>query len=276
MPRIPRICISTWADSSAATRKRLGKFARGRRQGFERARAQNEASQHPRILECDGHRARLSAHARGRRDRHDRHANARPHKPAHGVEIAHAHAKTRPVPGARHVLADIVAQGRIVVETHEGARCDLGIGDRFAVLEPIARRQDRHEPVGLERAHGKIAERDRVGRNAEIASRPFVGLNDDAALSHYIGQYVARAGHRPRFRVRVRDFDAVCRLVGAGIGVAIVPITAAVRMRRQTRVVPVALEDAWMLRRLVLCARAFETLPTAARKLAEALTRRSA
>lgn len=110
----------------------------------------------------------------------------------------------------------------------------------------------------------------------DLAVRPFVGLNGDAALSHYIGQYVARAGHRPRFRARVRDFDAVCRLVGAGIGVAIVPITAATRARRQTRIVPVALEDAWMLRRLVLCARSFETLPTAARKLAEALTRRSA
>ncbi|MFN7194529.1 MAG: LysR substrate-binding domain-containing protein [Rhodospirillales bacterium] len=187
----------------------------------------------------------------------------------------------------QHLVKFLVANPRIDVEIAEqpsyaiatsvaqGA-VDLGIAADSVPLGELAVR-----PFETDRLVAILPPGDRLRHRksiayAEIAARPFVGLNDDAALSHYIGQYVARAGHRPRFRVRVRDFDAVCRLVGAGIGVAIVPITAALRMRRQTRVVAVALEDAWMLRRLVLCARSFETLPAAARNLAEALARRSA
>jgi DNA-binding transcriptional LysR family regulator len=152
---------------------------------------------------------------------------------------------------------------------------DLGIAADSVDLGALATR-----PFRLDRLVAVVPKGDRLARRkdasfADIARRPFVALGNDAALSTYVGQYVARAGHRLRVRARLRDFDAVCRLAGAGVGVALVPVTAARRCRKAAGIAIVELSDRWMRRELTLCARDFGALPAAARALADALTRRT-
>ncbi len=164
---------------------------------------------------------------------------------------------------ASYAIPTMVAQGIV----------DLGIAADSVDLGSLQR-----HPFRIDRLVAVVPAADRLARRrkpmfADVAARPFVALATDAALSTYIGQYVARGGHTPRYRARVRDFDAVCRLAGAGVGVGIVPVTAARRCQRAARIAIVELGDAWMVRHLTLCARDFAGLPAAARALADALTR---
>jgi DNA-binding transcriptional LysR family regulator len=82
--------------------------------------------------------------------------------------------------------------------------------------------------------------------------------------------HAARAGHRLKLSVRLPDFDAVCQVVGSGVGVAVVPATAARRNRRSAfRIIP--LTDTWAPRRLMICVRSFAALPSPGQKLVEHL-----
>jgi molybdate transport repressor ModE-like protein len=89
-------------------------------------------------------------------------------------------------------------------------------------------------------------------RFVALLDQPFVGLPADSGLSRYLHRQAARSGRVPHHRLRVRDFDAVLRLVGMGVGVAVMPRSAATRRRfKAVEIVP--LTDPWSNRKLLLC-----------------------
>jgi DNA-binding transcriptional LysR family regulator len=89
---------------------------------------------------------------------------------------------------------------------------------------------------------------------ADVASLPYVGLNAESGLSRFLQDKAARLGMALHHRVRVKSFDAVVKLVAAGVGVAIVPQHSTIRLRaREVRVCELA--DDWCTRRLLLCMR---------------------
>lgn len=106
---------------------------------------------------------------------------------------------------------------------------------------------------------------------AEVAGHDFVGLSPGSALQDHLGQHATRAGHRLKLRVRLRGFEAVCRMVEHGVGLGIVPATAARRCRRTMAIRALPLTDAWALRNLTICMRRFEALPAHAQRLVEHL-----
>ena len=72
-------------------------------------------------------------------------------------------------------------------------------------------------------------------------------------------------------RARVMGLDAVCQMVEAGVGIAIVPDTAARRAMASLNIARIAVRDSWASRRLVVCAKSFKGLSKPARELAEHL-----
>lgn len=129
-------------------------------------------------------------------------------------------------------------------------------------------RSDRFVLV-LPRTH-PLAERDRVAF-AEVLAHDFVGLDRASALQRFLADKAARAGQAIRLRVQLRSFDAVCRMVEAGVGVGIVPETTARRSARVMDIRVVALEDPWAARDLTICVRSVEDLAPSARQLVEHL-----
>lgn len=87
---------------------------------------------------------------------------------------------------------------------------------------------------------------------AQLLEQPFVGLSAERGLSRLLAQQAARSGRVPHHRVRVSSFDAVVRLVEAGVGVAVMPLSAAQRWRTALSRT-VALRDDWAQRRLLIC-----------------------
>jgi DNA-binding transcriptional LysR family regulator len=106
---------------------------------------------------------------------------------------------------------------------------------------------------------------------AEVLDHNFVGLDRASALQRFLADKAGRIGKPLRLRVQLRSFDAVCRMVEAGVGLGIVPETTALRAIRTTAIKMVALQDFWAARDLTLCVRALGELPPSALRLVEQL-----
>src|SRR6201996_4035258 len=87
----------------------------------------------------------------------------------------------------------------------------------------------------------------------EATNRDFVGLTNTTALAGHIAKHAARLGVRFRVRARLRDFDAICRMVAAGVGVAVIPEAAARRCANSMPIAAVRIRDGWAHRKLVIC-----------------------
>lgn len=101
----------------------------------------------------------------------------------------------------------------------------------------------------------------------ETLDYDFIGLSDGAALHDFLGGHAARMGRRLRLRVQLRGFDGICRMVGSRAGIAVLPASAARRLRRIMAIRIIPLEDAWALRCLAIRVRSLPDLPTHAARL---------
>ena len=158
-----------------------------------------------------------------------------------------------------------------IVQAIAGGRADIGIvaeGPDMSGLECFPFRTDRLVLV-VPRGHA-LAKRRQVAF-AEALSEEFIGLSEASALQQHLGRHAAKAGRPLKLRVRLSGFDAICRMVEQGVGVAVMPATAAARCRRSMRISVVRLTDAWALRKLHACVRRYTDLATHAKRLVDAL-----
>lgn len=105
---------------------------------------------------------------------------------------------------------------------------------------------------------------------ADIAHQHFVGLSG-GALQDHLDVQAARMGIRLKLRLRLRSFDGICHMAAEGVGLGIVPETAARRCGRFAKIAVVRLADEWATRQLCVCIRAGEELTAPARHLFEHL-----
>ncbi|MGM4895613.1 LysR substrate-binding domain-containing protein [Tardiphaga sp. 839_C3_N1_4] len=105
----------------------------------------------------------------------------------------------------------------------------------------------------------------------QIIDRDFIGLTNATALQNHIGKYAAKLGARLRYRAQMRDFDAMCQMAAAGVGIAIVPEVAARRCARSTALALIRIRDPWANRRLAICFRSLKTLSRPAQQMIEHL-----
>jgi len=148
---------------------------------------------------------------------------------------------------------------------------ELGLAAEHALPEGIERipfSEDRLVLV-VPRAD-ELASRRQVDFR-DVVSRDFVGLITSSALHAHVSGHAARLGARLRFRARLNNFDAICQMVAAGIGVAVLPEIAARRCARSMKIAVVRIRDSWADRQLAICARSFKALPKPAQQLVEHL-----
>jgi DNA-binding transcriptional LysR family regulator len=148
---------------------------------------------------------------------------------------------------------------------------DLGFAAEHALPDNMERflfSEDRLVLVTARR--GDFAGRRQIDFQ-EVVDRDFVGLTQATALQVHIARQAARLGTRLRFRARLRDFDAICQMVAADVGIAVVPEAAARRCARSMPIMMVRIRDSWAHRKLTICARSFKTLPRPAKQLVEYL-----
>jgi DNA-binding transcriptional LysR family regulator len=158
-----------------------------------------------------------------------------------------------------------------IVGAIAGGAADLGFAAEHALPEHFERfsfGEDRLMLVAPKR--GEFSSRRQIDF-IEVGNRDFVGLTNATALAVHIGRHAARLGVRLQVRARLRDFDAIGRLVAAGVGVAVMPEAAARRCAQSMPVALIAIRDDWANRRLAICARSFKNLPKPAKLLVDHL-----
>jgi DNA-binding transcriptional LysR family regulator len=163
-------------------------------------------------------------------------------------------------------------QSTDIVAAISGGHADLGIVSDavdHGGLETLPFAVDRM--VLVVPADSPLAGRRQIAF-AETLDHGFVGLSAGSALQDYLAGHAARAGRQIAFRIRMRGFDGLCRMVAAGVGIGIVPETAALRAQRLWNIAAVPLSDGWAARRLLLCLRDRAALGPPARALVQALT----
>ncbi len=139
-----------------------------------------------------------------------------------------------------------VAGGEIEV----GVLADSGSG---VGVELVPYRQDRLVLI-VPAGHG-LAGRSQVGF-AEVIDHAFVMLHAGSAIHTFTTNAAAALGRHLDVRIQVRSFEAVCRMVGAGVGIGMVPRGAALQVAGLSEP-PVVLEmnEPWAQRDLQICVR---------------------
>jgi DNA-binding transcriptional LysR family regulator len=160
-----------------------------------------------------------------------------------------------------------------IAEAIASGAADVGIASEAAVSEALQTIPFRNDQLVVVMPHGDALSRSRRLRLIDIIEREFVALPSDSALQRHLAGQAARLGAIMKVRARVHGFDAVCRMVETGVGIAIVPEASAKRSKRSMRINAVKLQDSWANRRLAICVRDLHSLPVGARQLVEHLRR---
>ena len=152
----------------------------------------------------------------------------------------------------------------------EGA-ADLGVLWDFADLSGLhvlPYRSD-HLCVAMAPSHA-LARRPSLSY-ADTLDQVSVGVAPGGLMDQLMRRQAALIGRIPAHRIQVSSIDAACRIVAAGLGLAVLPREVAVPHAGAGRLALVPLSDAWALRRFVVATRPQPLQSASARLLASHL-----
>lgn len=89
----------------------------------------------------------------------------------------------------------------------------------------------------------------------------FVSLARNTSLAKRLQAATAFSGGQIKLRIQVRSFDAMCLMVAAGLGIAILPDAAVGPHLRSMDLCRIPLLENWARRELFVCARDLNALP---------------
>ena len=119
------------------------------------------------------------------------------------------------------------------------------------------------------RSH-RFARRRRIAF-AETLDEDAVGMQQGSTLQTFLAQITDKLGKPLKLRIQLSSFDAMCRMIGAGVGVGIVPESAARRNQGSMKLALIDLTDAWSVRERYILVREREALPAYAQSLVDAI-----
>lgn len=123
--------------------------------------------------------------------------------------------------------------------------------DHLCLLVPQAHRLNSAVPVTF----------------ADLLDESFVSMRSESALAQLMAKTAADCGARLNVRIRVSSLDALCRMVHAGLGIAVVPQQTAELYLNTLDVKVVPLTDSWAVRQLVIIYRDRDQLTASAAAL---------
>jgi len=86
-------------------------------------------------------------------------------------------------------------------------------------------------------------------------------------LLSFLRDHVERMGMTLSLRIQLSSFEAICRLVEAGVGIGIIPESAALRHSQTMDLVTISLDEPWAVRERSILVRELEALPGTVRAL---------
>ncbi|MNN09461.1 HTH-type transcriptional regulator CysL [compost metagenome] len=106
---------------------------------------------------------------------------------------------------------------------------------------------------------------------ADTLQYPHITLQDGSTLHTFMREQVEKIGKTLSLRIQVSSFEAICRMIEAGVGIGVIPETAARRHSLSMALAIVELDELWEIRERSMLVRDLEALPGCARALIETL-----
>lgn len=103
----------------------------------------------------------------------------------------------------------------------------------------------------------------------------YVGLHTGSTINLQLQNAASELGRLVRFSIQVTSYDALCMMVGSGLGIGILPEGVARTYTKTLRLRTITLNESWTKRELKICVRSFDALPVAAKLLVNHLKRQS-
>lgn len=148
-----------------------------------------------------------------------------------------------------------------IVHAIRGKTADFGIVADSVGLDGLEQMPFREDwLIAVAALDHPLAARERVAFS-ELVDADFIGMTDGSALQVHLADQAKALGKRIDYRVQLKSFDAICRLIARGVGIGIVSRHAALRAQQTMQIRLIELTDPWAHRRLTICARAFDELP---------------
>jgi len=129
--------------------------------------------------------------------------------------------------------------------------------DHLVLVTPIDHPLNSHAAVAFE----------------ETLDFPHIGLQE-STLHSFLLHTVSKLDRTLNVRVLMSGFEAMCRMVEAGVGIGLVPESAARRHARSMKLNIIALTNEWMHRERKVLFRDLEALPGSARAFLDVLMKR--
>ncbi|WP_427185092.1 LysR substrate-binding domain-containing protein [Bordetella bronchialis] len=165
-------------------------------------------------------------------------------------------------------------RGGEILKSVEDGTADLGIGNDWYLGEAAAvSRPYREDSLVAIFPRSHPMARLRGTRFADVIDEPLIGLHAESAYNAKLAQQAALIGKEIRMKIRVNSFDALCRMVHAGLGISFVLKQLADMYMDILNIAAVPLSDAWANKRILIAYRSDDMLSAPARTLLEFLTR---
>ena len=150
-------------------------------------------------------------------------------------------------------------------------KADLGIADLTHVPAGLTARDFSVDTLVLVLPVRHLLAQRRKLAFKDALGEDFITLSSGTALSNRLITAAAVAGKALSIRMRMRSFDAVCRMVAAGLGVGVLPLEAITPQLGGLAIKAVRLTDEWACRRHLLLTRSSPATSPAAQTLATTL-----
>ncbi len=148
-----------------------------------------------------------------------------------------------------------------IIQSVASGQVEIGVvaaEGKLSGLETQAYRRDRL--VVIVPVEHPLADRKALDFS-EVLDQPFVCLHAGSAIHTFMMNTAAQLGGNLDVRIQVRSFNAVCRMVAAGVGIGMVPNSSIVAV---DSLKTLKINDPWAPRDLQLCVRSRAALSSAA------------
>ncbi|QMV61843.1 LysR family transcriptional regulator [Pseudomonas berkeleyensis] len=127
--------------------------------------------------------------------------------------------------------------------------------DRLVLAVPLGHALAHHKSVSF----------------ADTLAYQHIGLHEGSTLLSFLREQVEKLGGSLALRIQVSSFEAICRMVEAGVGIGIIPESSALRHSRTMQLATLQLDEAWAVRERSMLVRELDALPGSVRALIERL-----
>lgn len=165
---------------------------------------------------------------------------------------------------SEHPQVDVDLQERMTTEIIRGVldgTTDLGIVSGPVDVDGVEKHHFSTDRLLLALAPDHPLAASATLRFEQVMEYDYIGLHSGSTLQTFIEDLMRKGRQRLHIRVQVSNFESVCRMVEAGVGVGIVPESAAHRHRRTMNIVLRPLQEEWATRKRYILSRCGDALP---------------